>query len=224
MNNKESGKCIILCVEDQIGYIAGVEKFLSPYPQYEISWAISLVDAQKVIASNKPHIILLDLALSNPPNIDDALEFMDNVRANLPEIKVVIYSGANFIKPKYVERALNAGVSYLVKEDNWTGKELDCALQIAMLGGVVYSQAVVQRFKGVIHDEESLLTRRQIQVAKCVFMEMTNNQIAQNLHISVPRARDIVSEIMEKVHCESRAGIALWYQKNYPQDDVNITD
>jgi len=221
----EQRKINILYVEDQKEHIRGVESDLASFPLYEVKGLTSLEEARQELRVNPPDILLLDLGFGMPPRIEESIKFLNEVRKTLPQIKVVIYSAIHYLSHFTIYAALDAGISYLVKEDNWMGEELDRAFRTILAGGVVYSQAVVKHFKDLLMGRKpSSLTKRELEVAECIHRGLTNPQIAEELHIAVPGVRDHVSNIMSKLNFSRRAEIAVWFEKTYPHGLPNSDD
>jgi DNA-binding NarL/FixJ family response regulator len=59
-----------------------------------------------------------------------------------------------------------------------------------------------------------LLSRRLMDVAEGVHRDLTNKEIAKELHIDETTVKTHIHRAMEILDVRSRVGIALWYERN----------
>lgn len=205
----------ILYIEDQPGNISGVEKFLAPYPQYQLQAINTLENIWQVLADHPPDVLLLDLGLGPEQNIETSIKFLQEAKTKLPQVTFLVYSTIGYLNAHTIREVLKSGVSYLVKEAVVSGEKLHQAIQIAQLGSAVYSEAVVAYFEELLNVEgNSPLSDRELEVASLIQRGLPNKKIADLLGLKEARVRAIVTMTLRKLGLTNRTEIALWVTRN----------
>lgn len=216
MNSRET-RLKILYLDDQPDNIIGVEGFLEPYP-YEFRSSLTMDEAWRMLSSDPPDILLLDLGLDAEQNISNTMSFLESVREQFHQITVVIYSTIGYLETKNVSVALRLGVSYIIKQSVGSGEELNTILRMAYDGAVIYSEPVVPHLAAALTGRvnSTPLTDRELEIALLVHRGLTNQDIANRTGIRPNTVRDHVSRIMAKlgVQDQGRLGIALWVERH----------
>ena len=65
----------------------------------------------------------------------------------------------------------------------------------------------------ILPHEETVLTRRQMEVLELIGKGYTNQQIAQQLFISLNTAKNHVHNVLEKLQVSSRLAAAIWLKE-----------
>ncbi len=217
--NLDSNTIKILYIEDQEVATRGLKDLLSRYSEYKVECSKSLDEGNEQLQKENGYdVLLLDLCFYPAMDMDKAIDFMYKVRKEFPRTVVIIYSTIDHLRPKNIRAALDAGVSYIVKEDS-SAEMLDSFIKIARTGNVVYSAALVAHFSGLLSKEAGqILTSIELEICRLISQERTNGQIAVLLKKGQPTIRDAIGNIMKKLGKVNRTGIAVWYKENYPNN------
>lgn len=166
-------------------------------------------EALQMIATHKPDVVLMDIAMSNL----NGLEATARVAQEFPHVHVVMLS--MHANEEYVLQALRAGaMGYLLKDASVT--ELELAINAVMRGETYLSPAVskhvveyVQRVGG---ESSSLqrLTARQREILQLIAEGCTTQEIARMLHISVKTVETHRAQLMERLDIHDVAGLVRY--------------
>jgi DNA-binding NarL/FixJ family response regulator len=184
------GKLRVLIVDDHdvvhwgfrllLGERPWVERFLS---------ARTTEEALALAARHRPHVALVDLFLGE----QSGAELCEALRAESPETRVVIMSGAGWISP---EAARAAGASGFVSKD-WRAGDIASAVRVVAAGSTVFAP----------RDEQapSPLTGRERQILGLIASGATNPEIAGRLHLSPHTVKEHTSSLYRKLEVRNRA-------------------
>ena len=211
----------ILYVEDSPGNIKGVEKFLEGFPEFQLYEAASWEAAHDQLKAHKPDVILLDQGVDERPvqDLDLCIHFINSVRRDSPQTPIIVYSTIGYLRPAIVLATLRGRASYLVKEEVESGEMLTAYLKIALSGGVIYTQTATTYFDEMLVEKvQSLLTDYEKEIAQRIMRGLSNKEIAIQLGRNSNGVRDTIARLMRKIGVGSRSEIAVWYVRNYPND------
>lgn len=158
---------------------------------------------------HRPDIILLDVRMGE----DDGLETLEQLRAKVPESRVVMLS--TYDNPTYVARAVALGAcDYVLKGSS--RDELLSAIRAAAAGQAPSRLGVLQQVAGAmstrqaIDDDAVPLTQRETQVLRHVALGLSNKEIGRSLDISVETVKEHVQNILRKIAVSDRTQAAVW--------------
>ncbi len=158
---------------------------------------------------HRPDVILLDVRLGD----DDGLETLEQLRAKVPESRVVMLSTYN--NPTYIARAVALGAcDYVLKGSS--RDELLSAIRAAAAGqapsraGVLQQVANAMSTRQAIDDDDVPLTQRETQVLRHVALGLSNKEIGRSLDISVETVKEHVQNILRKIAVSDRTQAAVW--------------
>lgn len=158
---------------------------------------------------HRPDIILLDVRMGE----DDGLETLEQLRAKVPESRVVMLS--TYDNPTYVARAVALGAcDYVLKGSS--RDELLSAIRAAAAGQAPSRLGVLQQVAGAmstrqaIDDDDVPLTQRETQVLRHVALGLSNKEIGRSLDISVETVKEHVQNILRKIAVSDRTQAAVW--------------
>jgi DNA-binding NarL/FixJ family response regulator len=138
------------------------------------------------------------------------------VAVDLPEVRVIILS--MYANEEYILQALHAGaVGYLLK--GGSPAELELAIRAAARGEVFLSSGVskdvvnayLRNFSGDTDAGEVLmLTPRQREILQLITQGYTTEEIAQQLHLSIPTVEAHRTQLMEQLNIYNTAGLVRY--------------
>jgi DNA-binding NarL/FixJ family response regulator len=192
----------------------GLKMLLSLQPEIEVAGeARTGREAVELALSLRPHVIVLDISM---PDMD-GLDACKQIRAHAPDTNVLILTMHE--SEEYFFQALRAGAAgYLVKKAAPT--DLHMAILSVAQGGAflypglakalirAYTTAPLARFPisgGGEHMAEELrvLSPRELEVLKLVAEGHTNQEIADQLVLSIKTVQAHRANVMEKLGLEN---------------------
>jgi len=194
-------KIRVLLVDDHAVVRSGLSKFLMVNKDMELAGEASDGnEALQMVAAYHPDVILMDLLMPGTDGISATRE----IHQKYPQIKILALT--SFSEQDMVQGALQAGaIGYLQK--NVTAVELANAIRSAYVGRMTLSSEAAQalaRSTTQSHLPGNELTERERDVLKCVVQGMNNNEIADQLVISLGTVKFHISNIFQKLGVSSR--------------------
>ena len=191
----------VLLVDDHAVVRSGLSKFLMVNKDLELVAEASYgAEAIQLAALHKPDVILMDLMM---PGVD-GISATREIHQKYPQIKVIALT--SFSEQNMVQGALQAGAAgYLQK--NVTAVELANAIRSAYAGRMTLSPEAAQALANSVIQPQiagNALTERERDVLKCMVAGMNNNEIAENLIVSLGTVKFHISNIFQKLGVDSR--------------------
>jgi DNA-binding NarL/FixJ family response regulator len=146
-------------------------------------------EAIELARRHEPAVALVDLFLGE----ESGAEVCETLRATLPQLRVLLISGAGWISP---EAARAAGASGFIPKD-WRADEIVAAVQMVSKGMTVFaprSDAPVTPLSG-----------RELDVLALIADGATNREIADHLYLSPHTVKEHTSSIYRKLDVRNRA-------------------
>lgn len=167
-------------------------------------------EAIKLAEQLRPDVILMDIYMPQ----GDGLQAAKEIRASFPEIAIVILTSSE--KDGHLYEAVKLGVSgYLLKS-------LDADELFDMLEGVIKGEpaltkhmagkllkAVANRFADEEKGEE-VLTERELFVLRLVTSGASNQEIAEDMSLSVNTVKTHLKNILSKLQLGNRTQAAMY--------------
>lgn len=208
----------VLVVDDHPVILQGLQGMIASLPGIEvIGEADSGLAAVEAAHSLQPDVMLMDVRL---PEVN-GLEAMRRIREKNRELKVVFITASE--SDLYLVEALRWGANGYITKDS--SKELiGNAIRVAVQGGCVLSESLVQKAFGAIaraavnlgkpEVEGDLppiidLTPRELDVLRLVAKGMTNRNICRELNLAEVTIKKHVQSIMAKMGVKDRTQAAL---------------
>ncbi len=196
-------KIRILVVDDHALFRAGLVSLLTSIPEFEIiGEAGDGREALSVLAKEKPDVVLLDV---NMP-IMGGVEMVEVLKEkDRPRILMLTISKHD----EDLFGAIAAGADgYLLKDAE--PDELRRAINLVADGKSILSPEVTSRVLKVVSSSHGIppevaLSKREMDVLKCLAKGLTSAQIAQELFISENTVKTHVRHILEKLEASNRA-------------------
>jgi NarL family two-component system response regulator LiaR len=207
---KEKPLVRLLVVEDHAVVRQGLCSLLTArYGVEVIGEAADGLEAVEKAQALRPDVILMDLAMPRMTGLEAILK----IRERDPAARILVLT--SFGDDAKVSAAIKAGaLGFLLKDSS--ADDLALAIQSVYRGNLSLPQGLAQKMMagllgtevGAAPTEE--LTRRELEVLKCVAQGMSNAEIAQALSISVPTVHSHVHNVLDKLNMSSRTQAALY--------------
>jgi NarL family two-component system response regulator LiaR len=166
-------------------------------------------DAIDEVEELRPHVILMDLVMP----VIEGIEATRQIRSRLPEVRILVLT--SFATDDKVFPAIKAGASgYLMKDT--APEDLIRAIRQVYRGEPTLHPLIAQKLLNEITSppEQPVtpepLTAREMEVLRLVARGLSNQEIADDLVVSVATVYTHVSNILAKLHLASRTQAALY--------------
>ena len=204
----------IMLVDDHKMIREGIKTYLADDSKYEIvAEAENGIDCLKQLPGLDVDLILTDLHM---PEMD-GIELAKEVKEKYPNIKLIaltMMGESQHIKQMLAEGALG----YLLK--NCGEAEVKLAIQNVMMGGTYYSPEVtniimnnIRKVKPKANSNVAMempLTDREKEVLKLILKEYSNQEIADELFISVRTVDAHKRNLLDKTGSKNVAGLVIY--------------
>jgi len=197
----------ILLAEDHVVVRESIRQSLEREPNFRVvGEASDGEEAVQMAGQLRPDVIIMDISM---PKLN-GIEATKQIKASQPSAVVLILTAYDY--EQYIFPLLSAGAAgYLLKDVS--SRELINAIQTVYKGEAVLhptvARKILERFrhtKGEYAEEEvsDLLTERETAVLKMAAKGMSNNDIAEELHLSVRTIESHLGVIFNKLGVGSR--------------------
>jgi NarL family two-component system response regulator LiaR len=203
----------VLLVDDHEMVRLGVSSYLSIQSDVEVvGEAENGEEGYEKAMALRPDVILMDLVME----VMDGIESTKKILKEWPEARILIVT--SFIDDEKVYPAIEAGASgYLLKTS--TAHEIANAIRKTYNGERVLEPEVTtkmmeqlsNRNRHVLHEE---LTNREQEILLLIAQGMSNQEIADELFITLKTVKTHVSNILAKLEVEDRTQAAIYAFKN----------
>lgn len=200
-------KISLAVVDDHQVVIDGLLTMLSGYPELDVVYTTTeSQDFLTYVAAAQVDIVLLDI---NMPELD-GLELCSRILATRRDIKVIAFS--SFDDTNYVKQILRKGaMGYVLK--NASRQTLVDAIT-SVYNGNEYIDDTIQ--KAIVRESvtgqrrsmfEIPLTKREKEVLKLIAEEYTNQEIADNLFLSLRTIETHRANLSQKLGAKNTASL-----------------
>lgn len=203
----------VLLVDDHEMVRLGVSSYLSIQPDIEVAGeAENGREGYERAMELRPDVILMDLVMEEM----DGIESTKLILKEWPEAKIIIVT--SFIDDEKVYPAIKAGAAgYLLKTS--TASEIADAIRATQRGERVLEPEVTTKMmelmsrknEPVLHEE---LTNRENEILLLITQGMSNQEIADELFITLKTVKTHVSNILSKLEVEDRTQAAIYAFKH----------
>ncbi|MFD1317884.1 LuxR C-terminal-related transcriptional regulator [Loigolactobacillus zhaoyuanensis] len=160
----------------------------------------------------RPDVIMMDLVM----DVMDGIESTQKIMAAWPEARILIVT--SFIDDEKVYPAIEAGAkSYILKTS--TAAEIADAIRATNKGESVLEPEVTTKMMHRLtqRPEPNLyedLTKRETEVLKLIAQGKSNQEIADELFITLKTVKTHVSNILSKLQVDDRTQAAIYALKH----------
>jgi DNA-binding NarL/FixJ family response regulator len=205
----------MLLVDDHPLYLEGLRSLLASRGIHVVGQAHDGLEAQEMARDLRPDLILMDVHMPHC----DGVEATRRIKAELPDVKIVMLTVA--ADSEVLFDALKSGASgYLLK--SLDGRQFFSLLSRVLAGETVLSPSLAARVLAEFArpgtrlpagEGTPALTPRQREVLELVAQGLANKEIAAALTISEATVKYHVSQILERLHLQSRHQLTQYVQE-----------
>lgn len=200
----------VLLVDDHAVVREGLRALISYEPGMTIvGEAEDGADAMSKALETNPDVVLLDLVMPR----QDGLETINQLQAKLPASRILVLT--SYAEDDKVFTAIKSGaLGYLLKDSS--PDELLKAIREVNQGQSSLHPVIARKLVREMSRPTTLpladdpLTQREMDVLRLVARGLGNQEISEELVISVETVRTHVSNILGKLHVANRTQAALY--------------
>ena len=191
----------IVIADDAVLLREGAARLLADAGFEVVGQAGDAEDLLRKVRAHKPDVAIVDVRMP-PDNTDDGLRAALTIRAELPDVGILLLS--QYVEDRYLSELLAGGaegVGYLLKDRLADVDRLTEAVERVAAGGSVLDPEVVAQMLGRSREEGPLdsLTDREREVLGRMAEGRTNRAIAEELFISERAVERHVTAIFMKL-------------------------
>jgi DNA-binding NarL/FixJ family response regulator len=197
----------VFLLDDHQMVLEGLESMLKGNKELNISKTFSKgQELMEYLEDDRPDVLLLDINLPDSNGID----LCKSISKLYPEIKTIGLS--NYSETSFVKNMMRNGArGYLLK--NTSKEELVIAIKAVYNGETYIPKSLNQKILDENFGKQSTssfipkLTRRENEVLQCIAQEMTNQEIGDNLFISIKTVESHRNNLLQKFGVRNTAGL-----------------
>jgi DNA-binding NarL/FixJ family response regulator len=191
----------VLIAEDQVLLRSGIARLLEDAGMDVVAQAGDAVDALRKARAHKPDVAIVDVQMP-PDETDDGLRAAIQMRAELPEMGVLVLS--QYLEERYALDLIGddaGGVGYLLKQRVTDVDAFVAAVRRVAAGGSALDPEVVARMVGRRRRADPLeaLTPREREVLALMAEGKSNRGIAEELVVSPDTVEKHATAIFHKL-------------------------
>ena len=191
----------IVIADDAVLLREGAARLLEDAGLEVVAHAGDAEDLMRKVRAHKPDVAVIDIRMP-PDNVDDGLRAALEIRAELPDIGLLLLS--QYVEERYLSQLLAGGaegVGYLLKDRVADVERLSDAVRRVAEGGSVLDPEVVAHMLGRRERDEPLdeLTPREREVLGLMAEGRTNRAIAEQMMVSERAVERHVTAIFSKL-------------------------
>lgn len=204
-----SGKIRVLLADDHPIMGDGLKLTISAWDEFEVvGFATDGQKAVEMCRSLSPDLVILDMQM---PRLSGA-EAIERIRKEHPNTRTVALT--TFDDAETIARAMEAGCNgFLLKVIE--PEKLRASL-LSIVGGMnVYDEGAMSHLKMNLSQRPEIeFTPREMEMLRYVSRGMTNAEIADRLNLRPGTVKNMISLLLNKTGCISRAQLARYAADN----------
>jgi two-component system, NarL family, response regulator NreC len=197
----------IVIADDHAVVRRGLRMLLDAEEGFEVvAEAGDVASALRYVRAHRPDVLVLDLNMPGDPTLPAIPSFMEAV----PETRVVVLTMQS--DPAFAREALRAGaLGYVLKEA--ADSELVQAVRLAAEGRTYLNPELGARLAAAPPEPAGPpddLTEREVEVLRLIALGHTNQEIAEQLYLSVRTVESHRAHIQQKLGLSTRAELVRY--------------
>jgi two-component system response regulator NreC len=197
----------IVLADDHSVVRSGLRMLLDAEPGFEVvAEAGDVESATRYVRGHRPSVLILDLNMPGEPS----LPAIPTLREQFPDTQIVVLTMQN--DPAFAREAMRAGaLGYVLKEA--ADAELVEAVRLAADGRTYLHPELGARLAAEPSSPSRPpddLTEREVEVLRLIALGHTNNEIAQQLYLSVRTVESHRAHIQQKLRLSTRAELVRY--------------
>ena len=198
-------KIMIVLADDHPIMTEGLKLTISSWEEFEVIGIAS--DGEKAVEMSVkllPDLVITDMQM---PKLSGA-EIIKRLKEKIPGIRILAFT--TFSDAETVSRAVKAGCDgFLLKVIE--PEKLRASLLSIASGLNVYDEDVIKQMKKGLKEEPGVVfSKREQEIIRYICQGMTNAEIADKLHLRPGTVKNIVSLLLSKCGCISRAQLVKY--------------
>jgi two-component system, NarL family, response regulator LiaR len=203
----------VLLVDDHEMVRMGLSAYLQTQPDMSVvGEAADGAEGIRLAQQERPDVILMDLVMEGMDGVTATWE----IHRLLPEVRIIALT--SFIDDDKVYPILEAGaMSYLLKTAR--APEIAAAIRAAMRGEPVLEARVTGKVLSRLRRPDEVkpheeLTPRELEILGLIAQGRTNQEISDQLFITVKTVKTHITQILSKLGVEDRTQAAVYAHRN----------
>ena len=191
----------IVLVDDHEVFRLGIRTEIEQHSDLEVvAEAESVEAAVEAVAEHRPDVLVLDMDIRGPRAEDGGATVAAALRREGIDVAILVLSA--FQREGYVLSMLAEGVAGYVLKSEPLSFIVDAIRGVARGEAGWFSREIMAKITRSRRKGQEL-TRRELEILQ--FLHLSNEELADTLHISVPTAKKHVTSILAKLGVPSRA-------------------
>lgn len=196
----------VILADDHVLFLEGLSSLLKQQPGIELmGTAHNGKELLTLLATTPCDLVTLDL---NMPELN-GLDALHDLRTHYPQLRVLVLS--NYEQNEFKKEVQRLGAhGYLLK--NTSSEVLTHAIRLIIAGQTVYFEdKPTAQTTGQFFTDEFLrkyaLTKREVDIIRCIADELTTREIADQLFISEHTVMTHRKNLLRKLDVKNTAGL-----------------
>jgi two-component system, NarL family, response regulator NreC len=203
----DAGPTTVVLADDHPVVRSGLRMVLETEDDIEVvAEAGDVESAARYVRGHKPSVLVLDLNMPGEPS----LPAIPDILESSPETVIVVLTMQN--DPAFAREALRTGArGYVLKQS--AGTELVDAIHAAVKGDTYLNPALGARVAAEPLREQGPpdgLSEREVDVLRLIALGHTNNEIAEQLYLSVRTVETHRAHVQQKLGVTRRAELVRY--------------
>lgn len=203
-------KIRLLLADDHKMVREGLKAFFAPTDDFDVvAEAADGFEAVEKAEQTLPDVILLDLVM---PNLD-GIEAANRIKKKNPDAKIIIITSS--LEESHVIASIKAGAAgYLLKDSS--PLEIEEAIKKVYRGETAFPSRITNIMVKELNKPSkppskcTTLTERETEILKLIANGLSNQEIADQLFLSVWTVRTYVTGILDKLEVDNRTQATLY--------------
>lgn len=188
----------VIIADDHTLVAEGVSSLLAPDMEC-CSITNTLADTEKQLATHRPDVLLLDIAMPD----GDGIDAIPRLQAVSPATRILMFT--IYAEPAVIRRAIGGGAQgYLLKNADKT--ELNTAIQTLADGGNYICQEARRLTAGQL-ETAPVLTQREREILHLMVEGMSIKEMAEELCLGFETIHTYTKYLRQKLGCKNTASL-----------------